>query len=349
MADCRDDFKLLFENTYISAKWNNERIYTEMISFLNKVISFIPEKLYRYRKIDEYTLRSFENGTISVCKAKCFSDKYDSLIYVNVDSLVAEMRNYLGDALKYVIDDIKQKNPQLRAEKAARICLYLEQGMTENEVVDRVLTEECSEYLNGVRRELKQREGRFRDSDKTARIACFTENVQSKYMWDTYAGGYSGFALEYDLRELFNKCFHMCIPAYVFPIIYSDERPDLTRDEANHYVFQEAQEKGWLKRLEPIRPFLDINLLSGHKPFLYKDKEEYGHEKEWRILYYDENSCEDYIEIPDDGCLKAIFYGMDIKPEDYEMLHQIAVKKGIKEYKVSIDEDSPRYSLKINL
>ena len=348
MADCRDEFKLLLENTYISAKWKNERINTEMLAFLNKVISFMPEKLYRYRKLDKHSLRSFKNGTVSVCKAKCFSDKYDSLIYVNADSKVAEMRKHFGYALKHVINDIRQKNPQLRADMAARICHYLEQGMTEDEVVERVITDDYSDYLMNVRNDLKRREGRFRDSELTARIACFTESVQSKFMWDTYAGGYSGFVLEYNLKELFIKYIKKGGHVNVFPVIYTDERPDLTTDEANNYVISSAQKQGQIRNLELLIPFLNLNLLSPHKPFLYKDKEEYGHEKEWRLLYYDEKSLDDFMEIPDEGCLTAIYYGMDIKPKNQEKLHQIAVKKGLKEYKVSIDEDSTKYSLKIN-
>lgn len=80
---------------------------------------------------------------------------------------------------------------------------------------------------------------------------------------------------------------------------------------------------------------------------MYKDKEEYAHEREWRILYYDEKASEDYLELPDQGCLKAVYYGPDIKKEDYESLHEIALKKGIKEYRVSIDNNSRKYSLMI--
>ena len=91
-----------------------------------------------------------------------------------------------------------------------------------------------------------------------------------------------------------------------------------------------------------------MNLLSAHKPFLYKDKEEYGHEREWRLLYYDKASTADFMELPDQGCLKAIYYGPDIKQEDYEKLHSIASRKRINEYRVSIDDNSRKYSLKVS-
>lgn len=349
MADSRKEFKSLLESTFISAKWDERRINAEMISFLNKVISLMPERLYRYRKLDEkgYSLNSFEKGTIALCKANCFSDKYDSLVYVNVDQQVAIAEESTRNALYGLIRDIELKNPSLRGEKVVKIRALLEQGMSEDNVVNYLMKEDYSSFLNDLRHDLKLRESRFRESPQTARIACFTESIQSKFMWDTYAGGYKGFAIEYNLKEYLINCLNKGRAAYTFPVIYTNERPDLTIQEANDYVISKAQEMGYIKNLYLLKPFLQLNLLSPYRPYLYKDKHEYGHEKEWRMLFYDEKCSEDHIEIPDDGCLKAIYYGMDIKPEDQERLHQIAQKKGIKEYKVSIDEDSPKYSLKV--
>lgn len=347
MSNFRDEFKQLLENTFVSAKGSKIDIYNGMVSFLNKVIPNIPEHLFRYRKIDEHTINDLESGTITVCKAKCFSDKYDSLIYVDAEKELEKSRDASMLALQRVLKDIKNKNPQIRADKASRVWYYIEQGMSDEEIIDRLFEEQVGNYLIEQSKELKHRESRFRDSEKTARIGCFTESVQSKFMWDTYAGGYSGFALEYNLKELFIKSLNSNIPTYVFPVIYTDERPDLTVDEANYYVFTKLSEKGKLNMLEPFKPFLDSNMLSPHKPFLYKDKEEYGHEREWRLLHYNEVNTEDYLEIPDLGCLKAIYYGPDIKEGDYEKLHQIASRKGIAEYKVSIDENSRKYSLNV--
>ena len=270
------------------------------------------------------------------------------MIFVNAEREVARSEEVFRIVIRRAIHDVKMRSPHVRPEKASRLRSLLEQGLTEAEVVDRIIKEDYSAVLDEQRHDLKQREFRFRESQKTARIACFTESIQSKFMWDTYAGGYKGFALEYNLKEFFTSSYKKLRSAYVFPVIYTDERPDMTIDESNYYTYLKAKERGWLYKLEPYKRFLDSNLLSPHRPFLYKDKEEYGHEKEWRMLYYDEKNCEDHIEIPDDGCLKAIYYGMDIKPEDKERLHQIALKKGIKEYRVSIDEDSPKYSLKVN-
>ena len=95
MPDCRDYFKHLLESTYVSSMWNDELICKEMLSFMEKVISIIPDKLYRYRRLDNEgcNVKSFEKGTITLCKAKCFSDRYDSLIYVDVEKQLELMIN----------------------------------------------------------------------------------------------------------------------------------------------------------------------------------------------------------------------------------------------------------------
>lgn len=348
MTDYRESFKSLLENTFISRKGGDEYIVRETLSFLEKVLSFMPDKLFRYRSINEYTIPSFKKGTISLCKANCFSDKYDSMVFIDAEKQAEEMKEALKDGIKKVLKDVKENNPLLRTEKASQVCYLLEQGMTEKDVVDKVVKEQYSDFIEEIKRDLRQREWRFRDSERSARIACFTESIQSKYMWDTYADGYHGFALEYDLKEYLISCLNHDRPTYIFPVIYTDQRPDMTIDEANNSVFTKAQEEGWLHLLRPLLPFLDVNMLSPHKPYLYKDKEEYAHEKEWRMLYYSETNFDDYVEIPDDGCLKSIYYGMDITEEDYERLHKIALDKGIKEYKVSIDRHTPKYSLVIN-
>ena len=137
MTDFRDEFKLLLEKSFVSGKGTDEEIYKGMMSFLNKVGPNIPERLYRYRKIDEkgYTLKAFGNGTVSVCKPKCFSDKYDSLIFVDTEKQISEMREASKLALRKVLSDIKKHNPRLRAGKVSQICYYMEQGMSDNDII----------------------------------------------------------------------------------------------------------------------------------------------------------------------------------------------------------------------
>lgn len=48
------------------------------------------------------------------------------------------------------------------------------------------------------------------------------------------------------------------------------------------------------------------------------------------MLYYNLEDDNDYVSIPDVECLKAIYYGPDIKYENKERLHKIAMEKELK-------------------
>ena len=65
------------------------------------------------------------------------------------------------------------------------------------------------------------------------------------------------------------------------------------------------------------------------------------------LIYYNLEDENDYVAIPDVGCLKAIYYGPDISQKDKQELHQIAVEKGLKEYDVDLDTGSRRYDLRV--
>ena len=84
------------------------------------------------------------------------------------------------------------------------------------------------------------------------------------------------------------------------------------------------------------------------KMYLYKDKAEYSHEREWRMLKIDKDSLnQDFISIPDMGYLKAIYYGPHMEPRYKEHLRTIAKAKRIREYDVVLDRNSRKYSLKV--
>ena len=118
MTDYRDEFQRLLEKTFIPAVGNNRaETEKELNRFLNKVFLNIPEKLYRYRQCDEkgYSFDSLKHGTISLCNASCFSDKYDSRVYVDrekvLNDLIEGYKNAISDLL---LKEIQKKNPMLK-------------------------------------------------------------------------------------------------------------------------------------------------------------------------------------------------------------------------------------------
>lgn len=349
MQNFREEFKKIIEKSYIPHNANKNICNDVWKRIYDFVLPNIPEKLFRYRGIDNnrFSIKSFKEGTISLCHAGMFPDKYDSLLYVNQDKIVEDLKNGLKNALRITISNINNRSSNIIAEKAAKVCYYRECGLTEEQIIDKIIDEEYNNFCNDIGISIKNRESRLRKSKNTAKIACFTESVQSKYMWDRYASGYTGFALEYDLRECIFKYSAQNFNINLFPIIYSEFRPDFTINEGNIQTLEYIKQLGnkvWLNILNNMIP---INQLHWYTSYLYKDKKVYEHEQEWRMLYYNIKDENDYASIPDMGCLKAIYYGPDISSNDKAELHEIASTKGIKEYDVSLDLYSRKYDLKI--
>lgn len=350
MTDFRDEFQRLLESTYIPSVGDRTVIGKELGEFLKKVSQNIPEKLYRYRQCDEkgYALDSFKHGTISVCNAKCFSDKYDSRVYVDGNKVFKELKENYKNAISDLLKGIRQKNPMLRAERVTDICYYIECGLSDQEIIDRIIKERYLDYIHGIEKDMKSRENRFQGSEKSAKIGCFTESVQSKFMWDHYAGGYTGFALEYNLKEfVYKNLSNSDIFPYVFPVIYTDQMPDVTDDESNAYMREKCLKEEWMRSCAPFYHSVPLNALHLFKPYLYKDKAEYAHEREWRMICYNSDNKEDFSLIPDKNCLKAVYYGPDISSDNKDKLHEIAQRRGIAEYDVVFDLESRKYALKI--
>ena len=294
-----------------------------------------------------YTVESFKSGTISLCHAGMFPDKYDSYLYIDQDKIREDLKKALKDALRITLSHITQKSPDIRTEKATQICYYRECGYTDEQIIDKILTGEYIDFCNNIGSAIKKQESRFRNPRNSAKIACFTESVQSKYMWDRYADGYKGFALEYDLRKCIFKYNSLEMNVNLFPVIYTELRPDVTLDEGNIHTyeyFKQVGDKNWLNFLSSM---ISVNQLYWYRSYLYKDRKEYEHEHEWRMLYYNLEDENNYASIPDVGCLNAIYYGPDIIPKDKDELHLIAVEKGLKEYDVALDAGSRRYDLRI--
>ena len=349
MVDFKEKFKELIEHTFIPSTASSVVKTKAWHNIYNLLIPNIPEKLYRYRSFNEYSLSDFENGKISLCHAGMFPDKYDSYIYVDRNKIHQDLEFALKNALQNCLQDVTQKSPFLKTEKASEICYYRELGLSEKQIIEK-LYNNYSNFIDDIKNDMKKRETRLRNSCSNAKIGCFTESVQSKYMWDRYADGYKGFALEYDFRKCIYKYTNINLNVNLFPVIYTDILPDFTLEEGNLYVrecFSKLDVNNvWSYMLDINCPF---NQLYFYKAYLYKDRKEYSHECEWRMLYYNLEDDNDYVSIPDVECLKAIYYGPDIKYENKERLHKIAMEKGIKEYEVYLDTETRDYSLQVKL
>ena len=71
-------------------------------------------------------------------------------------------------------------------------------------------------------------------------------------MWDRYGGGYKGFALEYDLRNCIFRYNKLSLNVNLFPIMYTDQRSDVTLYEGNIHTYEFLKQDGdkrWFEHL----------------------------------------------------------------------------------------------------
>ena len=120
MSEFRERFQKLIEESYIPFNADPAARTDVWHQIYRLVLPNIPEKLFRYRSMNDYSLTEFRNGMISLCHAGMFPDKYDSYLYVNHKKIRADLQKALRDALRICLTHISQHHPDIRAEKATK-------------------------------------------------------------------------------------------------------------------------------------------------------------------------------------------------------------------------------------
>ena len=112
MLDFRKQFQEIIEQSYIPFNIDKTATSDVWSNIYKVVLPNIPKNLFRYRRIDDkgYTIESFKSGTISLCHAGMFPDKYDSYLYINQDKIHKDLENALKDALRITLSQITQKS-----------------------------------------------------------------------------------------------------------------------------------------------------------------------------------------------------------------------------------------------
>ena len=325
----------------------------ESIIVLREIHDFvqpsIPAKLFRFRKCGIDEVIAFEQGNIPMCVANRFSDKYDSNVFYNYKTLSDRFESSFSLTMSNIVQ-IARSNPAAFPDSPikSKILELIDANANNSEIV-KSLRIDYDIFLEQMKSEIQKQE-MWPRNNKCTKIGCFTEKIDSKFMWDHYADGYKGFALEYDFRRWY------ALNVNLYPVIYSSQMLDATEmidrlcitnffdsihpDEAYKETFELFKKQ--LNQQCPIDSMYFI------KMYLFKDKAEYSHEREWRMLKTDTDSAnQDFISISDKGYLKAIYYGPDIEARTKTHLSGIAKAKGMKEYDVVLDRNSKKYSLKV--
>lgn len=129
------------------------------------ISSYMPQKLYRYRKFDEY-LENNLSGEIYFSFPSEFNDPFDSAIEIDY---ITYGLNYLKNVNRRELESLLEKEPQLKQ-------------LLENHYWDT-----------------------YKNFKNNVRIACFTTSQKNTLMWSHYAENHSGYCIEYDTKNIMFK------------------------------------------------------------------------------------------------------------------------------------------------
>lgn len=349
-------FKNVLEETIIPDDASVEDKQRALTKIQNLILPNVPKRLFRFRSPNLYSVMSFEHNTITLCNPDLFTDKFDSVVYVDKEKIRKDiLTGFTDEFQKKVISEIrvtgKMPEPFIRhfgvENSKALVEIYthlsdkeIEQGMINNR-------NDNLNYLLESIPNIAAEQVKIIRKNKQTKIACFTENVRSKHMWDMYANGYKGFALEYDLTGLIiekeaDNPDEKVNPT-LFPVVYSDTMYNATEVASWWLVNSFLTSNG----LPSTMPFPD--LLYWYKAFLFKDIAEYSIEKEWRFICKCEAKSNDpFLEISCGNRLKAIYYGPYIEADIKDHLRTWAYSHKIEEYDVSLDNKSDKFDLLVH-
>jgi hypothetical protein len=280
-------------------------------------LKHLPQSLYKYRAVSENSLDNLLNDTIWVTNASNFNDPYDCALTLDLtDSLERNLsQKFLGK-----FPEIMKKfnlNLNLRQDEIDKLS-----NSDFKEILDKMvnsvegksnLNKKQLDFLHSlVLNELETYSNSHLEmtkdfSQRGTLVHCFSEVNNSILMWSHYANNHSGFCIEYNFK---NPNIVPFLVEKLHPVKYSNEILDIT----NFY-------------LEP-----NFNKFVSIYAAIIKSKE-WNYEKEWRIVFPigKEISYNYPLFSPE-----VIYLGSRIKDEDKETLIQIAKKKNISVFQMTM-------------
>lgn len=326
-------FGNILDSVIIPEGLSPEEIASKVRPIREAIATMLPESLFRFRNGDDRHIEAFENDAIYALTADQFNDPYDTLVRYDMEGIrqyidyvlsvdgLAQLKSYLAEGNE-LPDEAKMMLPELAWDEITARVLAIEDLVS---LKDRI--ESSKQQILSLISTLFPVLSAF--SKRFSTIACFSEDVKSVLMWSHYADSHNGFALEYDFRPTLANPLEK---GAIFPVIYSDERFD-----ASMFI---AWELLRIMEVESRNP----DIMASFKVALHKSRL-WEYEREWRLIdpgphdpIHPAPSVIHYQPI-------AIYYGERIPKDKMERLHAIATSKGIREYKMAVDETARGYEM----
>lgn len=261
--------------------------------------------LYKYFKIDEYSISNLIRDEFYCQNYKAFNDPFECWFIINEGI----------------------PNPLKEPERFEMICNAW--GFHPN------INDESIEDFNLYMEELECYQPDVKKYIEGARISCFSKEQNNLLMWSHYADGLRGFCIEYeeDLLlsiekdkevALIDVNYEKRVPV-VDKMLYS-----LANDQIWYHEMALEEEpkskfkRDYLKALKEANKLLE-NLYQktiATKPLQWK------YEKETRLIFYSENVSGEFYKYPPNA-IKSVFFGERMRKKDIDTLLKILESKDI--------------------
>lgn len=359
------EYKEILKNTIVPTglEGTDKRIkYTPLAKW---IIANTPKRLFKFRACNENNINAFRNKQIWFATGSQMNDDFDALLYCDKEKILKELNSCFDESGNLLFldflktqGDVPENIKGIFSKDLIDLAISNLLKLTDEQI--KALSFQLRCFIeNGFKSQfpfIAQLEQHL------IKFSCFSEDIHSPYMWGNYADNGMGFALAYDFRNgQYNECgtcerlWKTCFcpkNCMLYPIVYEDKMLNAT--EFARYSMQESMTRQALQNLSIQQPLFgqimnSVNcsdIFMQTKIILQKSKD-WQPEKEWRLTI-DYNSPS-YIT-DKNACVRkspcALYLGRKIKETDELILRNIAHQQKIPVYKMVINDESDKYSLK---
>ena len=302
---------------FLTSKPGTSEDFEEAILLKN---SNIPQKLYKYRSINNFTLDSLNKNTVWVTRPSNYNDPYDCCFTWSHDVVTRICSRLAIDQMIYntsvhehlnglEIDMVKRDENPLDA--IGRILWSKSPDKTKKtrEMFDTAI----QEMSKKIELEHKTKMMKFvRESIKTS---SFSERNDSITMWSHYSDNHRGICVEYDFSRLNSNDLRRRL---IYPIIYTNSLFDSTSYFVDHFSNKPI-----------LNNFLIIAAI--HKSI------DWAYEHEWRFVMPLGDKIDDMnfiMPVP-----SKIMLGSEISKSNIDLICNIASQQSIPVSMMTLSRD----------
>lgn len=294
----------------------NETLTLEMIREAQALKDAnLPERLYKYRSVNDLSVSNFADDTVWVCAADKYNDPYEcattwasrAVLNATLDLpkiiATAGLARYLSPQQLESLEDSSDPMADI-----GRYLLAHEPSRTEIDI-ERILNFSADLLDQQVQHLIKTM---TQSVQMNTKVCSFSTRIDSVVMWGHYANCHTGFAMEYTVSDLGPGDIRRSL---LSPVVYHRDIYDVTK----HHVKAAAKK--------------DFNNLFGVVAAMHKSPD-WSYEHEWRFiinagkLFPDQN-----YPMPTPS---ALYLGSRIAKNDKDVLSAIAAAKGVPVYQMEL-------------